>query len=705
MSAADHARGTILRGKYRIERVLGEGGMGIVLLATHLKLEQRVALKVLRPAARERPNVVARFAREARSAAKLRNEHVVRVLDVDETDEGDPFLVMEHLVGIDLETRIRRDGPLSAELAADYMLQVCEGVAEAHAVDIIHRDLKPANLFLTKSADGSDLVKVLDFGIAKAGEDLSVTAADAVLGSPVYMAPEQLKSSSDVGARTDIWSLGVVLYQLVSGELPFNAATVAGLAAIIASEPARPLREARPDLPPALYAVVDRCLHKAPAERFASVVELARALAEIASVPSAADRVSRVARAAAARPEPSSLDLVPVAAGRVTARMTAIDEAVEQEPAPEPEPDSAPPRVDTSARRRAGSPRRTLVPIVATLLAVAIAAFTAARFRPRAAPPVLPSAALRAATPAIAIDAAGVGFDDLVYAPSLHRVVVPAGETGNVLLVDPESRAVETIAGFTRSPSGRGGHTQGPTSAALAGDFLAVIDRSTRTIALVDPTTRQVVASHALGGVPDYVRFEPSSGDLWVTEPDAERIEIFAIDTAARKLQPPQAIDVPGGPEFIIFDATRAYTNLWKGMTSTIELRTRKLRTTFPNGCEGSRTLALDERRALLFVACLEGVVTSIDLSHGSRILGRVTYHAGIDALVYDPVRGILYAPSAAAGTMAALVVDRDGVPELSFEVTTAKGAACATVDASGAVWICDPTHGRLLFMAAPQGR
>ena len=668
--------------------------MGIVLLATHLKLEQRVALKVLRPSARGRPNVVARFAREARSAAKLRNEHVVRVLDVDETDEGDPFLVMEHLVGVDLETRVRRDGPLEAETAADYLLQICEGVAEAHAVGIVHRDLKPANLFLTKGADGEDLVKVLDFGIAHAAEDLSLTAVDAVLGSPVYMAPEQLKGAGDVGPRADIWSLGVVLYQLVSGELPFHAASIAGLAAVIASEPPRALREIRPDLPVALYEVVDRCLQRLASERFASVIDLAGAVAVFASVPSAAVRVGRVARAAAVRQElPSSVDALPVAlpaVERVTAPVTAAEEPEE------PPPPSAPP--DERPKATVARSRRWTVPVAIGL--IAIAAALAISFRPKPK-----RAAIVGTAPAIVIDAAGVGFDDLSFAPKLERIVVPSGETGNVLLVDPRTRAVETIGGFTVSPPGRGGHTQGPTSAAVAGDLLAVIDRSARTVSLVDPVARRIVATRPLAGVPDYVRVEPSSGDVWVTEPDAERIEIFGIDTATKELRPREPIDVPGGPEFVVFDATRAYTNLWKGMTSTIELRTRKLRETFPNGCEGSRTLALDERRALLFVACVEGVVTSIDLSHGARMLGRLSYHAGLDALVYDQARGILYAPSAAAGTMAAIVFDRDGAPSLLFELATAKGAACATIDGSGAVWICDPAHGRLLRAGAPESR
>jgi serine/threonine-protein kinase len=665
----EYARGTILHGKYRVERVLGEGGMGIVLLATHLKLERRVAVKVLRPAAKSRPQVVERFAREARAAARLRNEHVVRVLDVDETDGGDPFLVMEHLVGVDLETRLKTDGALSAEVASDYLLQVCEGVAEAHAMGIVHRDLKPANLFVTKGSDGADLVKVLDFGIAKAGADLAVTAADSVLGSPIYMSPEQLQSAANVGPSSDIWSLGVVLYQLVSAELPFEATNIPELVTKIGSGAPRSLRDLRPTLPEPIFDIVEQCLEKSPDDRFRSVVELARALAGIASVPSAADRVSRVMRAAAVRAaEPSSRHELPPAE-RVTAVLTAA------------EAEAAPP-----APKKPADSRRFL--IAGALLVAAVAAIFFATRAPAKA---------RVATPALTIDDAGVGFDDLVFAPELERVIVPGGETGRVLLVDPRTRGAETIEGFTHLPPAHGGHTQGVTSAAPAGTFVAAIDRSARTVSLIDPAAKKIVASHVLSGIPDYVRFEPSSQTLWVTEPDSERIEIFELDPKKAELPEPESIEVPGGPEFIAFDATRAYTNLWKGATMAIELRTRKPKTTFPNGCEGSRTLAFDPARALLFVACTEGAVTVIDVSHGYGILGRFAYQAGIDALAFDASRSVLYAPSGAAGKMAALTIDRDGVPHLAFEVVTERGATCAAVDGKGAVWLCDPSHGRIL--------
>jgi hypothetical protein len=330
-------RGAVLRGKYRIDRVLGEGGMGVVLLATHLKLDQRVAIKVLSPAIQKRPHLQARFAREARAASKLRNEHVVRVLDVDETEDGLPFLVMELLVGMDLDALLRREGPLTAARAAEYVLQACEGVAEAHAVGIIHRDLKPANLFLAKGEDSAERVKILDFGIAKAVEsedDLSLTETNGVVGSPLYMSPEQLKGSRELDARTDVWSLGVVLYQLATGKLPFEATSATALAACIASEPPVDIASLRPDLPPAYVTAVERCLRKVPSERFASVVELARAIADLAPGDAgAAARVSRVSRAAAVRrlslaatqaeEEDAVVDAAPARPARVTAALSA----------------------------------------------------------------------------------------------------------------------------------------------------------------------------------------------------------------------------------------------------------------------------------------------------------------------------------------------------------------------------------------------
>ena len=291
--------GQTLRGKYRVDRVLGSGGMGTVVAATNLRLGLPVAIKVLRPALLGNASAVARFAREARAAAKLTSEHTVRILDVDDSDAGEPFLVMELLLGHDLATAIA-GGPLPVARAVTYVLQACVAVAEAHAHGIVHRDIKPANLFLTTDPSGEPRVKLLDFGISKALEnemegDLSLTDAGGVLGSPYFMSPEQIRSAKQVDARTDLWSLGVVLYQLLTGALPFAATNATSLAARIAADP--PLPIGRVDVPTALRAVILRCLEKSPDRRFATVLDLARALAPFGGA-GGAEWVLRAERAA-----------------------------------------------------------------------------------------------------------------------------------------------------------------------------------------------------------------------------------------------------------------------------------------------------------------------------------------------------------------------------------------------------------------------
>jgi serine/threonine protein kinase len=273
--------GDVLAGKYRVERVLGVGGMGVVVAATHLQLEQLVALKFLLPSALLKPSAVGRFEREARAAVRLRSEHVARVIDVGTMEDGAPYIVMEYLEGRDLGARVDEDGPLSVPEAVDYLLQTCEAVAEAHALGIIHRDLKPQNLFLTSRVDGKPLVKVLDFGISKVtqgADELSLTKTTDVVGSPNYMSPEQLRAARLADARSDIWALGAILYELLSGKVPFEAETLTQLCAMVISDPPRPLKELRADLPLDLIAIIERCLDKDPARRFQNVGELADAL-------------------------------------------------------------------------------------------------------------------------------------------------------------------------------------------------------------------------------------------------------------------------------------------------------------------------------------------------------------------------------------------------------------------------------------------
>lgn len=271
--------GDVVAGKYRIEKVLGRGGMGTVFAARHDDLEQTVALKVLHSAA---PTAAARFQREARISAQLLSEHIARVYDLG-TSDGVPFLVMEYLAGEDLSSVIAR-GAVSPQLAVDYALQICIALGEAHAAGIVHRDLKPSNVFAVRRPDGSLCLKVLDFGVSKrllaskAEQSHDLTNAHAVLGSPAYMSPEQLRQSKDVDARTDIWSLGVVLYELLTGKRPFQAWSLAGLSAAIAADSPPPPSQLDAAIPAALDRVVMRCLKKEPAERFASAAEVSEAL-------------------------------------------------------------------------------------------------------------------------------------------------------------------------------------------------------------------------------------------------------------------------------------------------------------------------------------------------------------------------------------------------------------------------------------------
>jgi serine/threonine protein kinase len=293
----------VLADKYRIERELGRGGMGVVLAATHLQLEERVAIKFLLPELSNDPALVARFLREGRAAIKIRSEHVVRVRDVATLPGGTPYMVMEYLQGKNFEELLEDQGRLPTELAVDHLLQATEALAEAHALGMIHRDLKPANLFLAHRADGSPCVKVLDFGITKVTDAKDVSNFDAtktsiVMGSPRYMSPEQMRSSRAIDARADIWALGVILHELITGLSPFDGTTMPDLLAAILQDPPPPLRQQRPDAPEGLETIVARCLEKDPAARYADVAELTQALAPFGSDSArvSAERVSRVIR-------------------------------------------------------------------------------------------------------------------------------------------------------------------------------------------------------------------------------------------------------------------------------------------------------------------------------------------------------------------------------------------------------------------------
>ena len=283
--------GDILDGRYRIERRLGGGGMGVVWAAHHIHLNTRVAIKFPHQEILQHPDSVQRFMREARAAANIKCDHVARVLDVAVLDSGIPFQVIEYLEGGDLRAWLKQKGPLKVTQAVDFMLQICEAIAQAHTMGIIHRDLKPENLFCTLGKDGL-CIKVLDFGISKllqesalndGAVDTAMTRAGMFLGSPQYMSPEHLQSAREVDARTDIWSLGVILFELLTGRVPFHGATLPELSIKIATQPTPSLRSLQPEVCQELEAVIGRCLEKQREQRYEDVASFANSLRPFAS--------------------------------------------------------------------------------------------------------------------------------------------------------------------------------------------------------------------------------------------------------------------------------------------------------------------------------------------------------------------------------------------------------------------------------------
>jgi eukaryotic-like serine/threonine-protein kinase len=273
--------------KYELERELGIGGAGVVVCARHRELDERVAIKFLL-SGYDNPEIVARFRREARAAHRVRNEHVVGIVDVSTTDTGVPYVVMEYLEGTDLERMLLEspDNQLPVRDAIEFVLQACEALAECHAIGIVHRDLKPSNLFCTQGADGLPIIKVLDFGISKLGTvtvDAVMTGSNAIMGSPRYMSPEQFATPANVDRRADIWALGVMLYELVTGKAPFVGTTLIGIWERVKKDTPKPIEELRRDAPRSLGPIVLHCLEKDREQRYQTVADLAKALLPLAS--------------------------------------------------------------------------------------------------------------------------------------------------------------------------------------------------------------------------------------------------------------------------------------------------------------------------------------------------------------------------------------------------------------------------------------
>jgi serine/threonine-protein kinase len=274
--------GDTIAGKYQVARWLGEGGMAVVYEAVHLRLRQRLAIKVLRAGIPDFEEVLTRFEREARATAQLRSIHTARIVDVDTLPSGLPYIVMEFLEGADLDATLPTVGTMSVERAVDIVVQVADAMQEAHALGIVHRDLKPANLFVCRVGD-RELVKVLDFGISKTAEDddarnSRLTQAGQYFGTPCYASPEQLRSADEADQRSDIWSLGIVFYELLTGHPPFIG-TLTSVIARVMTDPIPWPVDVRPDLPPEVARIVMRALKRNPDERFQSMRELSEALA------------------------------------------------------------------------------------------------------------------------------------------------------------------------------------------------------------------------------------------------------------------------------------------------------------------------------------------------------------------------------------------------------------------------------------------
>jgi hypothetical protein len=298
---------------------------------------------------------------------------------------------------------------------------------------------------------------------------------------------------------------------------------------------------------------------------------------------------------------------------------------------------------------------------------------------------------------------AGIGFDDMLFAPGIRKVLAPAGATGNLDLVDPDTMEVTAISGFSGS-AGKygGGHGEGTTSADEGRGVLFATDRTAGLLDVVDPAKRAIVASTKLGGGPDYVRWVDATNEVWVTEPDSEVIEVFTVP-AGPKPTPSHAmnISIKGGPESLVVDAARkkAFTHLWNGSTVAVDVPTHAPIATWPNGCGGSRGIALDSKRGLLFAGCNEGKLVVLDVDHDGKQLGSVSSGAGVDIIAYDARLAHAYMPGATSATMAIIGIAANGAPTLLGTVPAANGSHCVAADDRAQAWICDPEHGQLLLV------
>jgi DNA-binding beta-propeller fold protein YncE len=293
----------------------------------------------------------------------------------------------------------------------------------------------------------------------------------------------------------------------------------------------------------------------------------------------------------------------------------------------------------------------------------------------------------------------GIGFDDIQYSSAMKKVLVPSGRTGMLNLVDPVSLAVTSISGFSSAKDFKGGHGEGITSVAEGQGILFVTDRSSLKLNVLDPNSKKIIATAALGSSPDYVRFLPTLNEVWVTEPDSDQIEVFKMN----EKQPAHSsfIKIEGGPEALVVDTKqgRAYSHLWHGKTVAIDIKEKKIVATWTNGCEGSRGISFGETPNVLLVGCSEGKAVSMDVAHDGKIISSVTSGNGVDIIAYNHHLKHLYMPGGKSATMAIISVSDDGKLNLLQTVPAAEGSHCVTTDQNATAFVCDPKHGSLLVI------
>lgn len=291
----------------------------------------------------------------------------------------------------------------------------------------------------------------------------------------------------------------------------------------------------------------------------------------------------------------------------------------------------------------------------------------------------------------------GIGFDDLRYAPSLHRLLVPSGRTGRLNLVDPDTMVVTSIAGFSTSADYGGGHDDGATSADAAAGKIYVTDRTSAKLHVVDVASQSIVASVGLAAHPDYVRFVASTNELWVSEPGASQLEVFTLGADAVPVHA-AVVAVANGPESIAVDETRGrlYTHRWEKTTVAIDVKTRAIVAEWPNGCAASRGIALDEARGFLFSGCNEGTAAVLDVAHDGRILSTIARGSGFDVIGYAPKLGHLYLAGSSCACLVVLGVDAHGSLSFLDRFAAPSSTHCAAADDVGHAWVCDPDGGRL---------